>query len=77
MGNYYGKIYMAVRTYAMIYMQGFIYKGFIAWGGEGGGGRGEEGTSARMPNNGVRSIQLQRMFPNPESEHDKQRVNHL
>ena len=71
MGNYYGKIYMAVRTYAMIYMymQGFI-KDLLLRGGK-------EGTSARMPNNGMRSIHLQRMFPNPESERDKQRVNHL
>ena len=59
---------MAVRTYAMIYMQGFIKDLLLG---------GEEGTSARMPNNGVQSIQLQRMFPNPESERDKQRVNHL
>ena len=52
--------------YTMIYMQGFI-KHLL---------QGGEGTSARMPNNGVQSIQLQRMFPNPKSERDK-RVNHL
>lgn len=39
MGNYYGKIYMAVRTYAMIYMymQGFI-KDLLLGGGGGEGG---------------------------------------